>query len=259
MKKLLMSVLACTMLLGVSACGTDEKEEVVDVKGKTLKVVTAAPYEPYETMDEKGNLQGFDIDLGKAIATTLECELEWENLDFDGALLAVKSGQADMVMAGVSPTPERKESLDFSDIYYQNESKTANTVVTLKEKGYKTIKDLKGKTVGVQNGTIQQEAVESIADKYDLKVETRKEYADIAQEILNGKIDFMVCEKAMSIKLQGTYDKLDSFLLGEGEGSEGNVIGFKKGSGYTKQINKAIKELQKNGEMDKLIAKWFGE
>ena len=259
MKKLFMSVLACTMMLSMAACGSKDKEETADIKGKTLKVVTAAPYEPYETMDEKGNLQGFDIDLGAAIAKELDFKLEWENLDFDGALLAVKSGQADLVMAGVSPTPDRKESLDFSDIYYQDEGDTANTVVTLKDKGYASIKDLKGKTVGVQNGTIQQEAVESIAKKYDLKVETRKEYADIAQEILNGKIDFMVCEKAMSTKLQGTYDKLDSFLLGEGEGSEGNAIGFKKGSPYAKEFNKAIKALKKSGELDKLIQKWFGE
>ena len=147
--------------------------------------------------------------------------------------------------------------MDFSEIYYQDEADTANTVITLKDKGYTSIDDLKGKTVGVQNGTIQQEAVEGIAEEYGLTVETRKEYADIAQEILNGNIDFMVCEKAMAEGLKETYKQLDSFLLGVGEGSEGNAIGFKKGSEYKAAFDKAIQEMKDSGEMQKLIDKWF--
>lgn len=259
MKKLLTLVVAGMMMVSMSGCGKDASSDAADLEGKTLKIATAAPYEPYETMNEKGDLEGFDIDLGNALAKKMGFNIEWQNLEFDGALLAVQSGSADMVLAGVSPTDERKKALDFSDIYYQDEGDTANTVVTLKDKGYKSIKDLKGMRVGVQNGTIQQEAVEGIADKYDLKVETRKEYADIAQEVLNGNMDFMVCEKAMAEKLQQTYGKLDSFLLGEGEGSEGNAIGFKKGSSYTAEFNKAIKELKDSGELDKMIKKWFGE
>lgn len=256
MKKLLTVALAAMVVVGMSGCGGTGNSGS-ELKGKELKVVTAAPYEPYETMNNKGELEGFDIDLGNAICDVIGCTLKWENLDFDAGLLAVQSGQADMMIAGVSPTEKRKQAVDFSDVYYQDEADTANTIVTLKDKGYKDIKDLKGKTVGVQNGTIQQEAVESIAEEYELKVETRKEYADIAQEILNGNMDFMVCEEAMALNLKSTYDKLDSFLLTAGEGSEGNAIAFKKGSASVEEVNKAIQTLKDNGEMTKLIDKWF--
>lgn len=253
MKKLLTVALAGIMLTGLVGCSTKN-----DAANKTIKITTAAPYEPYETMNEKGELEGFDIDLGNAIAEKLGTKIEWQNLEFDAALLAVQSGQADMVMAGVSPTAERKKVLDFSEVYYQDEGDTANTIVTLNDKGYATIADLKGKTVGVQNGTIQQESVEAIATEYGLKVETRKEYADIAQEILNGNFDFMVCEKAMATKLSETYNQLGSFLLGVGEGSEGNAIGFKPGSTLKADVDKVITEMKDNGEMQKLIDKWFG-
>lgn len=256
MKKLLTVAMAGIMLAGLTACGSNESGNS-DLNGKTLKITTAAPYDPYETMDENGELMGFDIDLANALADKMGFTIEWQNLEFDAALLAVQSGQADMVMAGVSPTAERKNVLDFSEIYYQDEADTANTIVTLKDKGYKSIEDLKGKTVGVQNGTIQQESVEGIAEEYNLTVETRKEYADIAQEILNGNFDFMVCEKAMAEGLQETYSQLDSFLLGVGEGSEGNAIGFKKGSELKAEFDKVIKEMKDSGEMQKLIDKWF--
>lgn len=259
MKKLLTVAVAGLVLAGLAGCGSKESgsKDSVDLEGKTLVVTTAAPYEPYETMTEDGKLVGFDIDLGNALAEKMGFTIEWQNLEFDAALLAVQSGQADMVMAGVSPTEERLKVLDFSEVYYQDEADTANTVITLKDKGYASIEDLKGKTVGVQNGTIQQEAVEGIAEEYGLTVETRKEYADIAQEILNGNIDFMVCEKAMAEGLKETYKQLDSFLLGVGEGSEGNAIGFKKGSEYKAAFDKAIQEMKDSGEMQKLIDKWF--
>lgn len=264
MKKLLTVAVAGLMLASLAGCGnsgtTDNggSGESTGLDGKKLIITTAAPYEPYETMNENGELVGFDIDLGNALAEKMGFEIEWQNLEFDAALLAVQSGQADMVMAGVSPTEDRKKMLDFSEIYYQDEADTANTVVTLKDKGYASIDDLKGKTVGVQNGTIQQESVESIAEEYGLKVETRKEYADIAQEILNGNFDFMVCEQAMAEKLQETYGNLTSFLLGAGESSEGNAIGFKKGSELKAEFDKAINEMKESGEMQKLVDKWFG-
>ena len=259
LKKLTALALAGLMTIGLTGCGNGGGNADSELSGKTLKVVTAAPYEPYETMNSNGDLEGFDIDLANAIAEKLGFKIEWQNLEFDAMLLATQNGQADFAIAGLSPEPERMAVMDFSEVYYQDEKDTANTVVTLKDKGYSSIDDLKGKKVGVQNGTIQQTAVEGIAEEYELKVETRKEYADIAQEILNGNMDFMVCEKAMSEKLMSTYPQLQSFLLGVGEGSNGNAIAFKKGSDLKEKFDTVIKEMLENGEMQKLVDKWFAD
>ena len=195
MKKMI-TVLGAAMLM-LAGCGGSNG--AADDGSKVLKVVTVAPYEPYEMVsDTTGELEGFDIDLANALADKLGYTLEWQNLEFDAALLAVQQGKADFAIAGLSPTPTRKEVMDFSEIYYQDSAETVNTVVCLKEDNLKSIDDLKGLKAGVQNGTIQQETVESIMDEYDLTVDTRKEYADIVQEILNGKIDFMVCEQSMA-------------------------------------------------------------
>lgn len=261
MKKLVsICLLASLMLMG---CGSGEAKEptneIVDLKGKTLKVATVAPYPGYETMNEKGELEGLDIDLGNALAEKMGFTLEWSNLEFDAALLAVQSGQVDMAIAGLSPEPDRQKVMDFSEVYYQDEENTANTVVTLKSNGYKSIDDLKGLKVGVQNATIQQSAVEKIKDDYDFKVDTRKEYADIVQEILNGNIDFLVCEKAISKDFIALHDTLEAFPLGAGNDSNGNAIAFKKGSDMKPAFDKYIKEMKDNGEMQKIVDKWFGE
>lgn len=254
MKKMI-TVLGAAMLM-LAGCGGSNGAE--DDGSKVLKVVTVAPYEPYEMVsDTTGELEGFDIDLANALADKLGYTLEWQNLEFDAALLAVQQGKADFAIAGLSPTPTRKEVMDFSEIYYQDSAETVNTVVCLKEDNLKSIDDLKGLKAGVQNGTIQQETVESIMDEYDLTVDTRKEYADIVQEILNGKIDFMVCEQSMADNYTTAYDELTSFPLGVGEDSAGNAIAFQKGSELKAEFDKEILAMKESGELQDLIDKWF--
>ncbi len=257
MKKLVMMLAVGMMVL--SGCGNGSSDKQGSDEKKKWTIATVAPYEPYEMINEKTNeLEGFDIELGEAIAAKLGYEIEWQNLEFDASLLAVQQGQVDMVIAGLSPEPDRLEVMDFSEVYYQDETQTTNTVVTLKDKGYQSVADLKGKIAGVQNGTIQQSAVEGIAEEYALTIETRKEYADIVQEILNGNIDFMVCEQAMADNNIAVYSELTSFPLGVGNDSSGNAIAFKKGSALKAEIDPVIQEMKENGEMKKLIDKWFG-
>ena len=254
MKKMI-TVLGAAMLM-LAGCGGSNG--AADDGSKVLKVVTVAPYEPYEMVsDTTGELEGFDIDLANALADKLGYTLEWQNLEFDAAFLAVQLGKSDFAIACLSPTPTRKEVMDFSEIYYQDSAETVNTVVCLKEDNLKSIDDLKGLKAGVQNGTIQQETVESIMDEYDLTVDTRKEYADIVQEILNGKIDFMVCEQSMADNYTTAYDELTSFPLGVGEDSAGNAIAFQKGSELKAEFDKEILAMKESGELQDLIDKWF--
>lgn len=90
-----------------------------------------------------------------------------------------------------------------------------------------------------------------------LTVDTRKEYADIVQEILNGKIDFMVCEQSMADNYTTAYDELTSFPLGVGEDSAGNAIAFQKGSELKAEFDKEILAMKESGELQDLIDKWF--
>ena len=86
------------------------------VAGK-LTMATNATFPPYEMTTDSGDIAGIDIDTAKAIAEKLGLELQVDDMDFDAALLSVQQGKADMVMAGVTVTDERKAVLDFSDSY----------------------------------------------------------------------------------------------------------------------------------------------
>lgn len=87
-----------------------------------LVMVTSADYPPYEFRDTatgKNEIIGFDVDIAKRITQELGYDLEIRDSDFNGLIPALQAGRADFVMAGMTPTPERKKNVDFSDIYYE--------------------------------------------------------------------------------------------------------------------------------------------
>lgn len=257
MKKLL--VLAAASLMVLAGCGNGGNSGDSTAEGKTLTVLTNSGYPPYEERTTDGELVGFDIELTEMIAKELGySDVKWEDIDFDALIGSVNSGKGDMVAAGLSPTPERAEGAELSDSYYSSDEETANYVLTLKDGDIKETADIKDKTVGIQIGTIQESAVNAIKDEYNLETDARKSYGDMVQEIKNGRLDFVVVEKAIAEQYIETNPELTFFHL-EAEGSStGNCFAFKKGNTDLRdQVNEAIKKLQDNGELDKLVEKWF--
>lgn len=255
MKKLF--AVAAASLLILAGCGSSDSKS--GNEGKTLTVLTNSGYAPYEVRNTDGELEGFDIELTEMIAKELGySEVKWEDIDFDALIGAVNSGKGDMVAAGLSPTPDRAEGAELSDVYYSSEEETANFVLTLKDGDIKKTEDIKDKKVGIQIGTIQESAVNAIKDEYNLTTDARKSYGDMVQEIKNKRIDFVVVEKAIADKYVETNPELAYFQLDAEGNSTGNCFAFKKGNTELKdQVNTVIKKLQDNGEIDKLVAKWF--
>lgn len=126
-------------------------------EGKIV-MVTSPDYAPYEFLDQQGNPVGADISLGHYIAEQLGVELVIDPMDFDTVLAAVVTGKADMALAGMVPKDERKETMDFSDVYYNDGDQC---IVILKDNAgtLKALTDFAGKTVAAQNGTLQQQLV----------------------------------------------------------------------------------------------------
>lgn len=255
MKKLMklctVSMLSLAVLAGCSSTG--EKSDQ-----KKITVLTNSGYAPYEVRDTSGNLEGFDVDLMNAIAEKKGYEIEWKDIDFDALIGALQAGQGDLVIAGMSPDPKRAEEVDFSEIYYQSEADTTNFVLCKDDGSIESTEDIKGKTVGVQIGTIQETAVNEIKDGYSLNIDSRKNYGDMVQEIKNGRIDFVVVEQAIGEKYMENNEGMKMFKLEtESTNSTGNAIAYKKGSALKAEIDEVIKEMKDNGEMQKLIDKWF--
>lgn len=252
MKKLLMACLSLLMAVSLTACGGKDTDD------KTLTVLTSSGYAPYEEVDGDGNLFGFDIDLMEACAKELGYTVEWKDMDYDGIIESIKLGKGDVAIAGISPTPKRAEVVDFSNNYYDTED-SQNYILTRKDSGITKTADIKGKKVGVQKGTIQEECAYEIEKDYKLTLDARAYNADLLQDTINGNIDFMILEKAVAEDLVGDSSDLTCFRLEAGTDPSGNAMVFAKGSKLTAEFNKAIKTLKDSGELDKLIKKYFGE
>ncbi|APH04480.1 transporter substrate-binding domain-containing protein [Bacillus weihaiensis] len=261
MKKMTLLLISLCMVAFLAACGTAEKEEAsttgsTNSEQKVLKMATSADYPPFEYIDTaKGSdIIGFDIDLVNALAEKTGYTVKVQDMDFNSLIPALQAKQIDLVLAGMTPTPERAENVDFTSIYY-----TANhMIVSLKDNEVKSVEDLDGKTIGVQLGSIQEEKAAELAKEVELKVENRNKISELVQEMKAGRIDAAIIEDTVANGYFEKDESLAGFTLETAEEEAGSAIAFQKDSEYTKEFDEALKEMKENGELDELIVKWFG-
>ncbi|MGG0703956.1 transporter substrate-binding domain-containing protein [Bacillus paramobilis] len=256
MKKLLSISFALILIVSMfSACSNGEEK----ASGKNKKVLvmgTSADYKPYEYVEasKSDEIIGFDVDVAKYIGKELGYEVKVKDMDFGGLLASLSSGKVDFVMAGMTPTAERKNNVDFTDIYFV----AKNMVVSKKDSNIQSVEDLKGKKVGVQTGSIQEEKAAEFKKEVDFKVEGRDRIPEIVQEIKAGRFDAAIIEDTVAKNYLEKMKELQGIEIKEAPEEVGAAIALPKNSDKTAEFNKVIKKMQENGEMDKLVKKWFG-
>ncbi|MEM7769085.1 MAG: transporter substrate-binding domain-containing protein [Cyanobacteria bacterium P01_E01_bin.6] len=222
----------------------------------TLSMATSAdypPYEFYETASGTDEPVGFDIDIAKSITEKLGYALEIQDMDFNGIIPAIQAERVDFAMAGMTPTEERKQSVDFTQIYYD----AKNTIVSLVGSGFSTYEDLAGKTVGVQLGSIQENEAKEEAESIEgLVVEPRNKVSELVQEIKAGRLDAAIVEDTVAKGYIANNPDLE-FVTLESDGAAGSAIAFPKGSPLLEEFDQALTEMKESGELDTLITKWF--
>ncbi len=257
MKKVLVLFLTTLMTASLlAACGNSEKASKKSSDKKVLVMATSADYPPFEFIESKKSdeIKGFDVDLAKAIGGKLGYKVEVKDMDFNGLVQSLKSGQADFVLAGMTPTEKRKKNVDFSDIYYTAQ----HMIVSKKDSGIKTLEDLKGKTVGVQLGSIQEGKAQEISKKVSIKIENRNRIPDLIQEIKSGRFDAAIIEDTVAKGYFKNEQDLQGFSISDDPEEAGSAIAFPKNSDLTEKFNKELNKMKENGELDKLVVKWFG-
>lgn len=155
MKRLFKGLLIATVLmLMIAACGPKAGEVRLDAIKKAGKIVvgTSADYEPWEYKDENDEFVGADMEIMREIARRMGVEVEFQDLGFDALITAVQEGKVDAAIAAMGATDERRESVDFSLVYYAGD----NVLLTTADSGIAfddpmKIADYK---VGTQSGTI---------------------------------------------------------------------------------------------------------
>lgn len=221
---------------------------------QTLTMATSADYPPYEFIDSASGSQeiiGFDVDIAKYITEKLGYGLKIDNLDFNGLIPSLQSKRADFVMAGMTPTPERKQNVDFSQVYYD----AKNTIVAKKESNLTTEASLSGKNVGVQLGSIQEKAAKEIAGA---NVKSLNRISEMIQELKVGRVDALIMEDTVAKGFISANPDLVFTELPE-KGESGSAIAFPKGSELVAKFDPILTEMKSNGKMEELINKWFGE
>ena len=202
---------------GESAAADGELKLVEEGK---LIVSTNAEFPPYEYYDAN-EIVGIDIEIAQAIADKLGLELEVKDGAFDAIIAEVVSGKADIGIAGMTVTDERKQNVDFSDSYA-----TGTQVIIVKEDSeIKSAADLEGKSIGVQLGTTGDIMATDIKDS---KVEQYNKGMDAVQALSQGKIDAVIIDSEPA----KFYEKEVSGLkiLDEAFAVEDYAIALKKGN-----------------------------
>jgi polar amino acid transport system substrate-binding protein len=213
------------------------------------------PYGYYVTTGSERKIVGFDVDIANYIAKELKFELDLKESDFNGLIPALQSKRADFVMAGMVPTPERKQNVDFSELYYQ----AKNTIVAKKSANITTLEQLKGKTVGIQLGTLQEQNAKKLKEKdASITLKPLNKVPDIIQEIKVGRIDAAIVEDTVARGFASTNPDL-IFTEIPPQGPSGSAIAFPKGSPLVTPFNGVISKMRTAGELDRLVNKWFGQ
>ncbi|HCX9059262.1 TPA: ABC transporter permease subunit [Staphylococcus aureus] len=230
----------------------DQTWEKIKEHGE-LRVGLSADYAPMEfehTVNGKTEYAGVDIDLAKKIAKDNNLKLKIVNMSFDSLLGALKTGKIDIIISGMTSTPERKKQVDFSDSYMM----TKNIMLVKKDKvnEYKDIKDFNNKKVGAQKGTEQEKIAQTEIENASITSLSR--LPDVILALKSGKVEGAVVEKPVAEAYLKQNPKLGISNVKFNEEEKDTVIAVPKDSPkLLSQINKTIKEVKDKGLIDKYM------
>ncbi|MDU4391811.1 MAG: ABC transporter substrate-binding protein ArtJ, partial [Klebsiella michiganensis] len=169
MKKLVLAALLSTFAFGAAAA-------------EKISFGVSATYPPFESMDANNQIAGFDIDLANALCKQMQAECTFTNHAFDSLIPALKFKKYDAVISGMDITPERSKQVAFTDPYYAN-----SALVISKKDAFHSFADLKGKRIGMENGTTHQKYLQ---DKHpEVKTVAYDSYQNAFIDLKNGRID----------------------------------------------------------------------
>ena len=270
---ILVAVLALTAL--VSCKKPAENTDLDDIKaaGKIVVGMECA-YAPYnwttttenaDTVAIENNkgafADGYDVQIAKLIAAEIGVELVIKAIEWDGLIPALEAGEIDMIIAGMSPTEERKLSIDFSNTYFDS-----NLVMVVRKDGNYTgatkISDFSGAKITGQLNTFHYAVIDQINGVN--KQTALADFAALTQSLASGAIDGYVCEKPGAESAIASNDEFTYIEFAQGNGfacdpAESSIsVGLRKGSTLTDTVNAAIAKLSaeaKEAMMNDAIAR----
>jgi len=252
-------ILICFVVVFAACGGANKPAEEKDAKtaggldaivqaGK-LVVGTSADYPPYEFRmagDEDGRIVGLDMDIAQDIADALEVNLEIRDLQFSELFKHLEAGDVDMLIAGLTPTEARRKLADFSEIYYQ-----AFQTILIREPDQEIIHaigDLRGKRVGVQANSIQQDMAPTLIVGAEFMPGTT--IHEMVEMLEKGEVDALVLEKPVAEAFQARRTGLTSIAAGIDANRLGSAIAVRKGNAdLLEKVNAIIRRLKQQNRI----------
>ncbi|MFR1708700.1 MAG: transporter substrate-binding domain-containing protein [Clostridium sp.] len=251
LKKVLAIAMIGTMTLSLMGCGNKSNEDLlskIKAEGK-LKVGMSVDYAPYEFFvmeNGKKKMVGLDLNLISEIAKDLGVEYEIQEMEFSTICDATRNGIVDLGVSGLSPDEERREIIDFSNIYFQAEQGILINKNAAKE--IKNIDDLKGKRVGAQNGSIQATLAQGI-ENADVKL--LPEVPTLIQDLIAGNLDAVIVELPVADIQAVVHEELvvAEERIADTSGG-GSAIALPKGQeALITEVNKTLERLESEGKI----------
>jgi ABC-type amino acid transport substrate-binding protein len=256
-------VIMLLLSLVVAGCGqspaaapAEKKMSRIDEIKKNGKLVLATGnYRPFEYHDEKTNkIVGYDIDVAEAIAKKIGVPLEVREMQFTSLIPSLQNGQADLVIAAMYITDQRKEVVDFADSYMDTGMVLA---VRSENTDIKSTKDLSGKVVGVKTGATSEKVANELKEKgANITIKSYKETVDYLLDLENGRLDAAINDLLNQLEYNKTHPTVK--IVGDTFTKASLGIAAKKGDKeLIDLVNGVLKEMKQNGESEKLYKKWL--
>lgn len=251
---LLLSIIITVGIFAGCTSGKKSSEQAKPTQNEKISIIlgTNAEFPPFEFMNDKGEVDGFDIALMKAVAQEINADIKIENMEFKSLIGSIETGKINLIAAGMTITDERKQSVDFSTPYYEA---TQKIILRKDDTAIKTKEDLVGKKIAVQEGTTGDVYV---TDKIkDSKVSRFKKGVDAVMDLINKRVDAVVIDKSPAEEyVKANKDAV--YSIDSNFDIEEYGIAVKKGdTKLLNAVNDGIKKLKENGTYDKLLKEYF--
>ncbi len=250
-KRLALALSAAALALTVGAADAQDRMK--------LRIGTEGAYPPFNNLTSDGKLEGFDIDIARALCEEMNADCEFVTQDWDGIIPALQAGKFDAIIASMSITPERSEQVDFSRKYYN----TPPAIAAPKDTDITgvTKEDLAGKTVGAQGSTTHFNYSEATYTDSEIRAyPTAQEYQ---LDLANGRLDavnddivvlseWLASPDGECCKLVGAITPVEE-IHGPGAG-----IAVRKGeTELAEKFSAAIDAIRANGKYQAINEKYF--
>lgn len=251
------AVLIITFLCGcTSPQAKDPSLSILKKKGE-LVLGFDDKFPPMGFTGQNGEYSGFDIDLAKETAKRMGIKLVLKPVVWENVITDLTNKTIDVIWSGLTITDERKAVIAFSKPYIESRQ----IIIVKSDSGINTILDLKSKTVGLQQGSTSEAALNGSPETLQSikKVEKFKNNTQALDELKNGKIDAVFIDEISGryylSQLHGEF-----IILAENLGFELSGVGFRKeDQSLREELDKVLDKIMNDGTGDKISKKWFGE